>query len=206
MNSSYQDYVIRDGKFIGDFETMYQNFEDPWEQSKAPLQTEKIIALHLLKKYKCKTVIEFGCGLGHFTSMIKSNDIDVIGVDTAESAIKKARLSYPHVHFEVGDILDFDIYKKYKPQCIVMAEITWYILDKLKEFLHFYGRLKNVYLLHLLTFYAPGVQKYGRDYFSNFEELLHFFDLYYEEYGQIFSASNMNSHSYFLAHAHNFTK
>ena len=26
----YQDFVIKDGKFIGDFEGLYNNFEDPW--------------------------------------------------------------------------------------------------------------------------------------------------------------------------------
>ena len=30
----YQDYVIKDGKFIGDFEGMYRNFDDPWHQSR----------------------------------------------------------------------------------------------------------------------------------------------------------------------------
>ena len=32
-NTKYQDYVIKDGKLVGQFEEMYQNFEDPWEQS-----------------------------------------------------------------------------------------------------------------------------------------------------------------------------
>ena len=30
----YQDFVIKDGKFIGEFEKMYQNFDDPWNQKK----------------------------------------------------------------------------------------------------------------------------------------------------------------------------
>lgn len=29
----YQDYVIRDGKFVGKFEEMYQKFDDPWHQN-----------------------------------------------------------------------------------------------------------------------------------------------------------------------------
>ena len=28
----YQDYVIRDGKFVGKFEEMYQKFDNPWHQ------------------------------------------------------------------------------------------------------------------------------------------------------------------------------
>ena len=30
----YQDLVIKDGKFVGEFEKMYQQFEDPWDQTK----------------------------------------------------------------------------------------------------------------------------------------------------------------------------
>ena len=29
----YQDYVIKDGKLVGEFEQMYKDFDDPWEQS-----------------------------------------------------------------------------------------------------------------------------------------------------------------------------
>ena len=29
MKKNYQDYVIKDGKFIGDFEKCYQDFKDP---------------------------------------------------------------------------------------------------------------------------------------------------------------------------------
>ena len=36
MNSKdYHDYVFKDGKFIGAFEEMYQNVEDPWHHGDA---------------------------------------------------------------------------------------------------------------------------------------------------------------------------
>ena len=28
----YQDYVIKDGKLVGEFEAMYQDFDNPWDQ------------------------------------------------------------------------------------------------------------------------------------------------------------------------------
>ena len=34
MTKKYQDYVIKDGNFVGDFEGLYKDFEDPWYQSK----------------------------------------------------------------------------------------------------------------------------------------------------------------------------
>ena len=30
----YQDLVIKDGKFVGEFEKMYQEFDDPWYQTR----------------------------------------------------------------------------------------------------------------------------------------------------------------------------
>ena len=30
----YQDLVVKDGKFVGEFEKMYQDDSDPWGQSK----------------------------------------------------------------------------------------------------------------------------------------------------------------------------
>jgi len=30
--NNYHDYVIRDGKFIRDFDQMYKNCDDPWNQ------------------------------------------------------------------------------------------------------------------------------------------------------------------------------
>lgn len=30
-HSRYQDYVLRDGRMVGDFEAMYQDHQDPWE-------------------------------------------------------------------------------------------------------------------------------------------------------------------------------
>ena len=30
MKLKYQDLVIKDGKFVGKFEEMYQKFSDPW--------------------------------------------------------------------------------------------------------------------------------------------------------------------------------
>ena len=31
----YQDYVIKDGEFVGKFEEMYQKFDNPWHQIEA---------------------------------------------------------------------------------------------------------------------------------------------------------------------------
>jgi protein-L-isoaspartate O-methyltransferase len=75
----YQDYVIKDGKLIGQFEEMYQDFDDPWEQTtRETYASEKAVALNLIKKYQARKVIELGCGLGYYTSQIQKTGVKVL--------------------------------------------------------------------------------------------------------------------------------
>jgi trans-aconitate methyltransferase len=197
----YQDYVIKDGKFIGEFEEMYKDFDDPWEQTtREKWASEKAVALNLIRKLNAKKVIELGCGLGHYTNKIHNLGVDVLGVDISKTAIEKARANYPNCKFVVGDILDFSIYKEYRPDVIVMAEITWYILDKLDKFIDFFKfNLPNTYLIHLLTTYPDGVQQYGKDKFTNLHQIMSYFRMEYLEWGEI-SYPEMNGckRTYFL--------
>ncbi len=185
--SRYQDYVIKDGKLVGEFEEMYQDYDDPWEQStREKWASEKAVALNLIEKLNAQKVMELGCGLGHYTKKIADLGVDVLGVDVSETAIRKAKLNYPKCNFVVGDILDFELYKKYKPDIIVMAEITWYVLEKLDQFLQFLrSELSETYLIHLLTTYPEGVQKYRKDKFPNLEGIMSYFRAKFLEWGEI---------------------
>jgi len=186
-HSRYQDYVIKDGKLVGEFEEMYQDFDDPWEQTtREEWASEKAAALNLINKLKARQVIELGCGLGHYTNKIHKLGVNVLGVDVSKTAIEKARSAHPECDFAVGDILDFSIYKKRQPGIIVMAEITWYVLDKLDDFIAFLrSNLPNTYLIHLLTTYPEGVQEYGKDKFTNLQEIMSYFKMKYLEWGEI---------------------
>lgn len=61
----YQDYVIKDGRFIGRFEEMYQKFEDPWNQ-KTCIRDSYIrhITNISIRRYHVKNLLEVGCGVG----------------------------------------------------------------------------------------------------------------------------------------------
>ena len=190
--SSYQEYVFQNGKFIGDFESMYKDFDDPWNQTtREEFATDKAITLNLIKKFNFKRVIELGCGLGHFTNKIREIGVDVLGVDISKTAIEKARTKHPNGKFLQGDILDFEIYKRYNPDLIIMAEITWYVLEKLDDFLEFFkSEMKNVFIIHLLVTYPKGVQKYGCEKFTNLDQILSYFKFDFFEYGEIFEKNS----------------
>jgi SAM-dependent methyltransferase len=183
----YQEYVIKDGEFVGDFEQMYIDHADPWEQStREEFTSEKAVALNLIRKVGAKRVMELGCGFGHYTAKIAALGVQALGVDISPTAIAKAKTLHPACQFAAGDILDFDLYRQFRPDVIVMAEITWYVLNSLDEFLQFlHDEMPEAHLIHLLNTYPPGVQQYGKEKFTNLTEIMAYFGLNYSEWGEI---------------------
>lgn len=156
----YQDYVIKDGQLIGEFDQMYKDYDDPWEQTtREKFASEKAIALNWCEKLNSNLpnplkVIELGCGLGLFTNKLAQNGLKVLGTDVSEVAIQKAKNQYQSCQFKTADILDFHVYDEFKPDIFIMAEITWYVLDKLDSFMNYLRKeFKGSYLIHLLTTY-----------------------------------------------------
>lgn len=114
MEKNYQDYVISNGKFIGDFEGMYQNFDDPWHQSSQDhiLDSRRQIAINYCNRLRSKQnvsrVVEIGCGFGHLTESLRNNGFEVIGTDVSKTAIQKASALYPKAQFKQLNFNDFD--------------------------------------------------------------------------------------------------
>ena len=168
---------------------MYADFDDPWGQTALEqFATDKAIALNLLARLKAERgimrVLELGCGLGNFTSRIAQTGLSAVGVDVSETAITKAKARHRNAEFIVGSIADHALVRRVAPDVIVMAEISWYVLEQLPAFIEFFKRdLPDIYLIHLLATYAPGVQQYGRQYFTNLDEIKRYFGFEYFESG-----------------------
>jgi SAM-dependent methyltransferase len=196
----YQDYVIKDGILVGDFEGLYRDFDDPWHQSidDSFSDSRRLLMIHwankLRNKYSSKIVVEIGCGFGHITNLLTESNFQTLGIDVSETAVKKAKLLYPKSDYILAGINDFDIYTEKEPDIFVMPEVTWYILDDLDNFLtnlkkYARKRSKPTFLIHLLATYASGVQKYGAKKFTTLDEIVSYFDLDYLEYAHFCTPS-----------------
>jgi hypothetical protein len=126
------------------------------------------------------------CGFGDFTKRIHSVSGSALGVDISKTAIMKAKQKHSDVGFKVGDILNFDILSEYQPDCIIFAEISWYVLEKLAKFKrHLELNFKGVGVVHLLMTYPEGGQQYGKDYFVNLDEIMQYWDVVdFEKWGE----------------------
>ncbi len=171
---SYHDYVIKEGKFIGDFENMYRDCEDPWMQSKQPNKYARMGAFLHIRNFNIKTVVEWGCGLGYYADWLyRETGIKPKSLDLSEEAVNRARKLFPHLDFEKADIAtDFLKYRDY--DCILFSEIIWYILPTLDKLIkQMQESFKGKYLLVNQVFYK-GTQKYGVEYFTAREEFVNY--------------------------------
>lgn len=126
-SDNYRDYVINDGKFIGAFEEMYQNIDDPWNHGDA-------------------------------------------------TAIQFARKTYGNrsIEFTVVDIQEE--YQKIQSQydLIVISQLVWYILPRIREIMEYLVDnvlVENGYLIINQAFYKPEEQTYGKEIISTVEDL-----------------------------------
>ena len=184
----YQDYVIKDGRLVGDFEEMYRDFEDPWEQRKSDQNaTDKVIGLELLEKNGHERAFEYGCGLGQYTDHLYRRLGAAAGVDISRTAISKAQQLHPAPSFYVGDILGPEPIAEFKPDVLVFCQVTWYVLDKLAAFKGLVPQLGARSFLHLLEIYPPGRQSYGKDYFVDLHGILDYWSdvIDFQEWGEV---------------------
>jgi SAM-dependent methyltransferase len=189
---SHDRFVISGGKFIGKFEDLYLSAEDPWAQSSIHqiMSSRRMLAINwcnrLKVEYGSKTILDCGCGLGHMVNTLQNYGFDVEGIDISKSAILKAKLNYLNCKFKVSSIDNFSEVTRNSPDIFIFSEITWYILDQLDLFIsrikaYAHKKEKPIFLIHLLTTYEDGVQKYGTNKFKNLDEILKNFGMQYLE-------------------------
>lgn len=181
----YQDYVIKDGKYIGKIEEMYQKFSNPWHQLEdADNSYSRLDTVLSLKKLGAASVLEIGCGLGAFTQYLALNlpNVTIVGMDISDTAIKKARERYPKIEFMVGDLCEIDkviceIKENYSFDVIILSEIMWFILKDLKKIIEkLQAEFRGKHIIINQTFYKGG-QKYGNEYFTNLQEMIKYLNM-----------------------------
>ncbi len=206
MKFNYQNFVIKNGKFIGKFEEMYQKFPDPWDLIKhnkhgGNLNYKNIYNLcDKLKQKKNLSTLEIGCGFPQISNQLNKNGFEAYGTDISKTVIRKSKKKYPNLkkNLFVSNFLNFSLYEKLNPDIIILSNITWYILPQLEQFIEWYKNLKKeVYLIHSLSVCGKDEQKYGKEFFYDLKSIKSFFKIKYLSSGYIENKAE-DQHAYFL--------
>jgi SAM-dependent methyltransferase len=185
----YQDYVIKDGQLIGDWDNLYQDFADPWRQSssdqrKSASRIMTGVWVDQLKiDFKVNRILELGCGFAWLTEEFHRKGFQARGTDISKVCIKKAIERNPELDLHVASFLEDLHLLEFAPDVIIMSQLTWYVLDQLPDFKLLLKRLHNpekpTFLIHSLATYPKGVQTLGADFFSTGEEIKAYYNLNY---------------------------
>ena len=139
------DYIFQESsngiKFIGDFESFYQNENDPWEQSAAQnkeknnemanfykISRQKLLDFLAAHINNSDSICECGCGTGHATKSLqmKFHNQEVSGCDISKTAIRKASEYFKGIDFFQHDILSSPLPQKYN--VLILSNILWYVI------------------------------------------------------------------------------
>lgn len=140
--SPFEEYVIQNGLLVGEFESLYEKFDDPWDQSRLDQvqDTRRSIALTPCLYLRSSNppdqvsrVVEIGCGFGHLTDYLRHQGFSAVGVDVSKTAVAKAREKNPSSVFINASIDSPSLLETLDPDVVIMAEVTWYVLDKLSD-------------------------------------------------------------------------
>ena len=167
----YHDYVIKDGRLVGEFDRMYRECDDPCHQSRPEhhrLSIPRLAAIAMMQQRQVRTVTEWGSGLGYFTEQLAAAGFEVTGIDVARAAVDRATARRPDLRFAADTA---EHVSAWPADAIVFAQLTWFILPQLRGiFDALLADRPARYFVLIQTFYAPGVQQYGTEYFTSLGE------------------------------------
>ena len=152
MSHKCNDFIIKDGKFIRDFEGMYKNFNDPWDQeaffNKQYGPNLAISAIKIAindKNMTINNVLDIGCASGYFAPhLLALPSKNYLGTDVSETIIKKAikKNKDKRSIFKCEDVLiKYNSLYKEKYELIFCAGTLFYVNPEIAE-----GKvLENIY-------------------------------------------------------------
>jgi SAM-dependent methyltransferase len=132
----YQDYVFRDGRFVGAFDDMYRHSSEvPWHQDQTVNAIFSDLAVAILRHYRVTSLLEVGCGLGYMADRFRREIPSlrrVAAMDVSPTAIESAAAMFSGIEFAAGTLDDAPIDGRF--DVVVSKDVLWYVLDRLDAF------------------------------------------------------------------------
>ncbi len=98
----------------------YEMYQELFDYKKEFMYYDK-----LLKKYKCKKILEMGCGSGNLAPFFLKEGYDYVGLDLFKEMIKIAKKVEPKAKFLQGDMRNLKLYEKFDAVLITGRSFTY---------------------------------------------------------------------------------
>lgn len=138
MKTNWNDYWFQGDKLIRDFESMYQDIDEPWLQREKAFQPRLFVGLSLLQwmlredSTRKLEILDVGAGLGGPTQYLKPYG-KITATDISETAVKKAEKLVPDVTWVADDITKHRAEFEGRFDLIWMSEVIVMVLTEIDE-------------------------------------------------------------------------
>jgi SAM-dependent methyltransferase len=124
------------------FEELYASRPDPWALAISPLAHQRYLQLiETLSAYTpCATILDVGCGEGHFTRYLGGMADRVVGIDVSASALQRAAHRLPAGEFVCAGIEEYTPVEVF--DVVTAIEVLYYArpVDRALDRLLTFGR------------------------------------------------------------------
>lgn len=126
-------------KFVGEFDALYREQTDPWEQSATSGDMGRYYAasrrnvIEVVHRHKPDSGLEVGCGFGWLTAMLQGAfGVQMTGMDISPTAVVQAQGRHPNgPRFVWGDILVDNEIGQFG--AVIWAQMLWYVLEEIDD-------------------------------------------------------------------------
>ena len=113
------------------FDMFYSKYYDNIHENKERDVAQLKIILNYAKNKKFVKFLDIGCGTGYHVSLLEKMKYDVVGIDKSKTMIDAAKSKYADCKFNVGDILNNNLYDYSSfTHIICLNKTIYYIKDK----------------------------------------------------------------------------
>jgi len=113
------------------FDNFYSKYYDSIHENKARDVAQLKIIINYAKNKKFVKFLDIGCGTGYHVSVLDKMKYDVVGIDKSKTMIDAAKSKYADCNFNVGDILNNNLYDYSSfTHIICLNKTIYYIKDK----------------------------------------------------------------------------
>lgn len=188
-SKDYHDYVFKDGKFVGEFDSMYRNSNTiPWHQDEQADWIDVRLSKGLISDKNCfEKVIDLGCGTGHYLDLICDSFLAsggiAYGFDISETACQQAKSIFPQYRFDSLDLLSTDLAhpdqlsEALSPSLFMIRGTLWYLVSDLPLVIYNIRKMmkSNDYLLVVQNFPPLESEFVGKKEMSDYKALIGYF-------------------------------
>jgi SAM-dependent methyltransferase len=146
-----QNFIFKEGTDV--YDSFYADIYDMLVYNEVKNDYEIGAIINDTKPNTRSVILDIGSGTGHHVNALASKDIDVIGIDTSEAMVAKAKSNYPNNKFKVADALDSSAFPASSFTHILCLYFTlYYMQDKQRFFYNAFDWLMpgGVLVVHLV--------------------------------------------------------